>query len=109
LKKKHHRAVRAPVADNHAADNFITLKRKLTMKNIKVLGTGCANCATTYSMINDTAEEKGIKIELEKIEDMAEIMGFGILSTPGVVLNGQVVHSGGLPTKEAITDWLMQP
>ncbi len=106
MKKRQHPAALAPVADNRAANNFITLTCEISMKNIKVLGTGCANCTTTYSMINDLAQEKGVEIELEKIEDMAEIMGFGILSTPGVVLDGQVVHSGGLPTKEAIVDWL---
>ena len=76
------------------------------MKNIKVLGTGCANCKTTYKLIEDAARAAGVEIELEKVEDMPEIMKYGILSTPGVVVDGKVVHSGGVPGKESIRSWL---
>ena len=76
------------------------------MKNIKVLGTGCANCKTVAKLIAAVAEEKGIAIELEKVEEIREIMSFGILSTPGVVVTGQVVHSGGIPSREKIEQWL---
>ncbi|MEZ7862478.1 MAG: thioredoxin family protein [Aeromonadaceae bacterium] len=76
------------------------------MKNIKVLGTGCANCKTVAKLIVAVAEEKGIAIELEKVEEIREIMSFGILATPGVVVDGQVVHSGGIPSREKIEQWL---
>ncbi len=76
------------------------------MTNIKVLGTGCANCKTTLKLIEDAAKAAGIEIELEKIEDMPEIMSYGIMSTPGVVVDGKVVHSGGIPSKDSINDWL---
>ena len=76
------------------------------MKNIKVLGTGCANCKTVAKLIAAVAEEKGIAIELEKVEEIREIMSFGILSTPGVVVDGQVVHSGGIPSCDKIEQWL---
>lgn len=76
------------------------------MKNIKVLGTGCANCKTVAKLIAAVAEEKGIAIELEKVEEIREIMSFGILSTPGVVVDGQVVHSGGIPSRQQIEQWL---
>ena len=76
------------------------------MKNIKVLGTGCANCKITLKLIADAASSKSVEIELEKVEELSEIMGYGIMSTPGVVIDGQVVHAGGLPTKEAIDSWL---
>ncbi len=76
------------------------------MKNIKVLGTGCANCKTVAKLIAAVAEEKGIAIELEKVEEIREIMSFGILATPGVVVDGQVVHSGGIPSREKIEQWL---
>lgn len=75
------------------------------MKNIKVLGTGCANCKTTLKLIEETANEQGINIKLEKIEELSEIMGYGVMSTPGVVIDGQVVHAGGIPSKETITSW----
>ena len=76
------------------------------MKNIKVLGPGCANCKTVAKLIAAVAEEKGIAIELEKVEEIREIMSFGILSTPGVVVDGQVVHSGGIPSRQQIEQWL---
>ena len=76
------------------------------MKNIKVLGTGCTNCKTVAKLIAAVAEEKGIAIELEKVEEIREIMSFGILSTPGVVVDGQVVHSGGIPSRDKIAQWL---
>jgi len=76
------------------------------MKNIKVLGSGCANCKATYARIEKAAEEKGVDITLEKVEDMAQIMSYGIMSTPGVVVDGQVVHAGGVPNKKNIESWL---
>lgn len=76
------------------------------MKNIKVLGSGCANCKATYARIEKAAQEKGVDITLEKVEDMAQIMSYGIMSTPGVVVDGQVVHAGGVPNKKNIESWL---
>ena len=55
------------------------------MKHIKVLGTGCRNCETTATRIAEVAATRGTAIELEKITDMAAILGYGVLSTPGVV------------------------
>ncbi|MDA3868532.1 MAG: thioredoxin family protein [Gammaproteobacteria bacterium] len=76
------------------------------MKNIKVLGTGCANCKATLKMIEEQASAKGIEIELEKVEDIAQIMGFGVMSTPGVVIDGKVVHAGGVPSRDTVDSWL---
>ncbi len=75
------------------------------MKNIKVLGSGCANCKATFARIEKAAEEKGVEITLEKVEDMADIMSYGIMSTPGVVVDGEVVHAGGVPDKKKIQSW----
>jgi small redox-active disulfide protein 2 len=76
------------------------------MKSIKVLGTGCANCKITMKLIEDAAREKGIEIQLEKVEDIQTIMGFGVMSTPGVVVDGKVVHAGGVPGRDKIAGWL---
>ena len=59
--------------------------KESTMKHIKVLGTGCRNCETTAKLIAEVAAARGTAIELEKITDMAAILGYGVLSTPGVV------------------------
>ena len=75
------------------------------MKDIKVLGTGCANCKATVKIVEEVANEKGVPISLEKVEDIQDIMTYNIMSTPGVVVNGQVVHSGGVPTRDAVESW----
>ncbi len=76
------------------------------MKDIKVLGTGCANCITTLRLIEEAASAKGVEVKLEKIEDMAAILSYGIMSTPGVVIDGKVVHAGGVPDRKKIESWL---
>ena len=74
--------------------------------DIKVLGTGCANCKNTIALIEDVAKAQGVAVQLEKVEDIRAIMGFGVMSTPGVVVNGKVVHAGGVPSRDKITHWL---
>ena len=76
------------------------------MKTIKVLGTGCANCRNTIKLIEEVAAEKGVAIELSKVEHLPEIMKYGVMSTPGVVVDGKVVHAGGVPDKTRIAGWL---
>lgn len=74
--------------------------------DIKVLGTGCANCKNTISLIDQVAKDKGISVTLEKVEELRAIMGYGVMSTPGVVIDGKVVHAGGVPSREKIEKWL---
>jgi small redox-active disulfide protein 2 len=76
------------------------------MKSIKVLGTGCANCKNTMKLIEDIAKEKGVEIQLEKVEQLQDIMAYGVMSTPGVVVDGKVVHAGGVPSRDKIGEWL---
>ena len=76
------------------------------MKNVKVLGTGCANCKATVKLIEDAARAKGVTVNLEKVENIADIMAYGVMSTPGVVIDGRVVHAGGVPDKSAVEGWL---
>lgn len=79
------------------------------MKNIKVLGPGCRNCEMTAKVIAHAAEEAGVEIELQKVTDITEIMGYGVMSTPGVVVDGQVVHSGGVPGPDLVRQWVRDP
>lgn len=73
--------------------------------DIKVLGTGCANCKATIALIDQIAQAKGVTVKLEKIEELRDIMGYGVMSTPGVVINGKVVHAGGVPSRDKIEQW----
>ncbi len=73
---------------------------------IKVLGTGCANCRNTVALIEQAALSKGLPVEIIKVEDLKDIMSYGIMSTPGVVIDGKVVHAGGIPSRDKIDSWL---
>ena len=73
--------------------------------DIKVLGTGCANCKATIALIDKIAQAKGVTVKLEKVEELRDIMGYGVMSTPGVVIDGKVVHAGGVPSREKIEQW----
>lgn len=77
------------------------------MLNIKVLGTGCANCKTTLKLIEEAARAKGVAVQLEKVEEIRDIMSYGVMSTPGVVIDGKVVHAGGIPGRDKIDGWLV--
>lgn len=74
--------------------------------DIKVLGTGCANCKSTIALIEQVAKEKSVTITLSKVEALRDIMGYGVMSTPGVVVDGKVVHAGGIPRRDKIEQWL---
>ncbi len=72
---------------------------------VQVLGSGCANCKRTAQLIQMVATERGIPITLEKVEDFQQIASFGVMHTPGVVIDGTVVHAGGIPAREKIESW----
>ena len=74
--------------------------------DIKVLGTGCANCRNTIALIDQMAKAKGVAVTLEKVEELRDIMGYGVMSTPGVVIDGKVVHAGGVPGRDKVEHWL---
>ncbi|MBX3686653.1 MAG: thioredoxin family protein [Rhodocyclaceae bacterium] len=76
------------------------------MKDIKVLGTGCGNCKTTIALIEQVAKAKDISVSVQKVEELKDIMSYGVMSTPGVVIDGQVVHAGGIPSRDRIEQWL---
>lgn len=76
------------------------------MKKVQVLGSGCANCRTTARLIEEVAQARGVPIELHKVERIEEIAAAGVLRTPGVIVDGKLVHAGGIPNREAIAGWL---
>ncbi|MBK8907022.1 MAG: thioredoxin family protein [Rhodospirillales bacterium] len=76
------------------------------MKDVKVLGPGCKRCEAAEAMVRDAASRLGIDVTVEKVTDYAEIARFGVASTPGIVIDGKVVHAGGLPQEGALEKWL---
>lgn len=77
------------------------------MKSIKILGSGCRNCEITTNVVAQAAKEVGLEIALEKVTDIAEIMSFGVMSTPGVVVDGTVVHASGVPRPDQARAWVL--
>ena len=76
------------------------------MKVVKVLGPGCKRCVATAEMVQHEAERLGVPVSIEKVTDYAAIAGYGIAATPGVMVDGKVVHAGGIPKAEHIAAWL---
>ena len=72
----------------------------------RVLGPGCANCRRTMALIEQAAAACGLTVAITKVEDFREIAGYGVMSTPGVVIDGKVVHAGGVPSAEKVAQWL---
>jgi len=77
------------------------------MKDVKVLGPGCKRCQTTEDMVKAAAQALGVAVTVKKVTDYAAIAGYGIAATPGIVIDGKVVHAGGLPKKEDLQRWLL--
>lgn len=73
---------------------------------VEVLGTGCANCRRTVQIVEEAARAQGVAIDLAKVEDIQQIIGYGVMATPAVVVDGVVVHAGGIPTREKVAEWL---
>jgi small redox-active disulfide protein 2 len=77
------------------------------MLNIKVLGPGCANCKRLEQMTRREVEKLGLAANIEKVTDYGQIMAYDILSTPGLVINEQLVLNGRIPTPQEVNAWLM--
>ncbi len=73
---------------------------------IEVLGMGCANCNKLYQNAMEAVKLSGRKIEVEKVEDIRKIMGYGVLSTPALVIDGLVKAAGKVPKVEDIKEWI---
>jgi len=75
---------------------------------IKVLGPGCVNCQKVEKLVREAVAEAGIAADIEKVSDIRKIAGYGVFSTPAVVVDGKVKSVGKIPKKEDILAWLGQ-
>ncbi|MDR3627035.1 MAG: thioredoxin family protein [Ignavibacteriaceae bacterium] len=75
---------------------------------IKVLGTGCARCKSLESKVREVAEAQGVDAEIEKVTDIQEIMKYGIMATPGLVINEKVKCSGIIPNDDELIQWFKE-
>ncbi|MFR6543923.1 MAG: thioredoxin family protein [Butyricimonas virosa] len=73
---------------------------------IKVLGSGCAKCKTTYEMIEKIVKENQLDATLSKVENIVELLNYGIMTTPAIVVDGEVKLKGHVPTESEIKKML---
>lgn len=78
------------------------------MLDIKILGSGCANCIKLENLVKEVVAENSITANVEKITDREKFLDYGIMLTPGLVVNGKVLVSGKIPTKSTIEHWLKE-
>lgn len=76
------------------------------MTSVKVYGPGCKRCETTADMVREAAAKLGLEVEVEKVTDPKSIAMAGVMSTPGIAIDGKLVHAGGLPDKAKLEGWL---
>jgi small redox-active disulfide protein 2 len=77
------------------------------MLTIKVLGSGCANCKRVEQIVRKVVEDNALQAEVIKVTEYPEIMKYGILYTPGLVVNEKTVSSGRIPTSAEVSAWLL--
>ncbi len=78
------------------------------MISIKVLGTGCSKCRTLEAKVRDLISKNNIQAEVTKVEDIQEMIGYGIMMTPGLVINEKLKSSGIIPKEEQLLNWLKE-
>jgi small redox-active disulfide protein 2 len=73
---------------------------------IKILGTGCSKCKTLDKITREVVEKNGINATITKVEDIMEIMKYGVMSTPALVIDGKVIVKGRIPSSDEIKQLL---
>ena len=74
--------------------------------DVKILGSGCANCKKLEALVKEVAVEKDLEATFQKVTDYKVIMSYGIMHTPGLVVNGKLLSAGRIPSKQEIATWL---
>ncbi|HQM45292.1 MAG TPA: thioredoxin family protein [Smithellaceae bacterium] len=73
---------------------------------IEILGTGCDKCQKLEDLVNDVVKTTGVQAEITKVKDIKKIMTYGVMTTPGLVVDGQVKVAGKMPTAEQVKGWI---
>ncbi len=76
--------------------------------NIKILGTGCSKCSTLENKVREVIKQNSIEAEVEKVTQINDIMKYGIMMTPGLVINEKVVSFGKIPQENQILQWIKE-
>ncbi len=73
---------------------------------IEILGVGCAKCKKLEELVRDIASKEGINADISKVEDFKKIMNYGVMTTPALVIDGEVKAAGKIPSEDQIKGWL---
>lgn len=73
---------------------------------IRVLGTGCAKCKMLEERVRQLIAKNNLNADVEKVTDLKEIMSYGVLSTPGLVIDGVLKSAGSVPKDEQLLEWM---
>ncbi len=76
--------------------------------NIKILGTGCSKCVKLENKVRDLVKQNSIEAEVQKVSELQDIMKYGIMITPGLVINEKVVSFGSVPKDDQILQWIRE-
>lgn len=76
------------------------------MKTVTIYGPGCKRCDSVVALVEDAAARLGVQVEMKKVTDARAIAAAGVMSTPGLAIDGRLVHAGGLPAARTLEDWL---
>ncbi|MCX6154959.1 MAG: thioredoxin family protein [Candidatus Kapabacteria bacterium] len=76
--------------------------------NIKILGTGCSKCINLETKVKEIVKQNSIDAEIQKVSELQDIMKYGIMSTPGLVINEKVVSFGSVPKDAQILQWIKE-
>lgn len=78
------------------------------MVEVEILGTGCRKCNKLYEEAQKAVAETGIEVELKKVESLDQIVSYGVMITPALVVGGQVKSTGKIPKPSQIADWIRE-
>ena len=78
------------------------------MISVKILGVGCSKCRTLEARVRDLISKNSLQAEVIKVEDIQEMMGYGIMMTPGLVINEKLKSSGIIPKEDQLLKWLKE-
>ena len=75
---------------------------------IEILGVGCAKCHKLEELVREIVTKEGINADISKIEDFKKIMNYGVMTTPALVIDGEVKVAGKIPTEDQIKGWIIK-
>jgi small redox-active disulfide protein 2 len=78
----------------------------MSKHTIKILGKGCGSCVWTERLVREVVSDAGVETTIEKVTKTSDMVPYGVMSTPAIVIDERVVHAGGIPTRAEVERWI---